>query len=357
MVLAEDRRGFPMKNVLVTGGSGFFGGILKNRLLSDGFNVVNIDLVADPDCHPHLTSVQGDIRDAALVDRLFAEERFDSVMHCAAMLAHEKIDDATLWSSNVDGTRTLADACRRHGVKSLVFTSSNCLWAHNAGRPVREDDPPAPVELYGRSKFAAEQVLQQFQSDLAVVVIRCPTIIDSGRLGLLAILFEFIDEGRKVWVVGNGANRYQFIYAQDLATACLQSMEFGRSETFHIGSDNVPTLREVYEAVIRAAGTASRVACLPRRATIAAMKLANRIGVSPLGPYHYRMIAEDFVFDTSHIKKMLGWCPSLTNEQMMVKAYLYYSQRRKEIDTRAGEVSAHSRPAAMGIIRLLKWIS
>ena len=93
-----------MKKVLVTGGSGFFGGILKNRLLAEGFNVVNLDLVADPDSHHNLTSVQGDIRDAARVDRLFAEERFDSVMHCAAMLAHEKIDDATLWSSK----------CRRH---------------------------------------------------------------------------------------------------------------------------------------------------------------------------------------------------------------------------------------------------
>ena len=203
-----------MKKVLVTGGSGFFGGILKNRLLAEGFNVVNLDLVADPDSHHNLTSVQGDIRDAARVDRLFAEERFDSVIHCAAMLAHEKIDDATLWSSNVDGTHTLADACRRRGVKSLVFTSSNCLWAHNVGHPVREDDPPAPVEIYGRSKFAAEQVLQQFHNDLAIVMIRCPTIIDSGRLGLLAILFEFIHEGRKVWVVGNGANRYQFIYAR-----------------------------------------------------------------------------------------------------------------------------------------------
>jgi hypothetical protein len=87
------------------------------------------------------------------------------------------------------------------------------------------------------------------------------------------------------------------------------------------------------------------------------MKLANRLGVSPLGPYHYRMIAEDFVFDTTRIKDMLGWKPSLSNQQMMVKAYLYYSERRKEIEARAGEVSAHSRPAAMGIIRLLKWIS
>jgi UDP-glucose 4-epimerase len=346
-----------MKKVLVTGGSGFFGSILKNRLLSEGFSVVNLDLVADPDRHEHLTSIRGDIRDCALLESLFAAEHFDTVMHCAAMLAHEKIDDNTIWTSNVDGTRNVAEAARRTGVRSLVFTSTNCLWAQNAGRPVREDDPPAPVELYGRSKLAAEEILKQYQNNLGVVIIRCPTIIDEGRLGLLAILFEFIDEGRRVWVVGDGGNRYQFIYAQDLATACIQSMDYGKSDLFNVGSDDVPTLREVYESIIRAAGTASRVAQLPQRPTIAAMKLAHKLGVSPLGPYHYRMIAEDFVFDTTHIREQLGWRPTLTNQQMMVKAYLYYSERRAEIDARAGEVSAHSRPAAMGVIRVLKWLS
>ena len=348
---------FSVKKVLVTGGSGFFGSILKNRLLGEGFSVVNLDLVADPDHHQQLTSIRGDIRDCALVDSLFAAEHFDTVMHCAAMLAHEKIDDNVIWTSNVDGTRNLADAARRNGVRSFVFTSTNCLWAHNAGRPVREDDPPAPVELYGRSKLAAEEALKQYENDLGVVIIRCPTIIDEGRLGLLAILFEFIDEGRKVWVVGNGGNRYQFIYAQDLATACMKAMEYGKSDLFNVGSDNVPTLREVYEAIIRAAGTKSRVARLPQGPTIAAMKLAHKLGVSPLGPYHYRMIAEDFVFDTTHIRERLGWRPTLTNQDMMIKAYRYYSDHRSEIDSRAGEVSAHSRPAAMGIIRQLKWLS
>src|ERR1017187_6228627 len=346
-----------MKKVLVTGGSGFFGSILKTRLLGEGFSVVNLDLVADPDRHEHLTSIRGDIRDCALLESLFAAEHFDAVMHCAAMLAHEKIDKNTIWTSNVDGTRNLTEAARRTGVRSLVFTSTNCLWAQNAGRPVREDDPPAPVELYGRSKLAAEQILKQYQDDLAVIIIRCPTIIDSGRLGLLAILFEFIDEGRRIWVVGDGGNRYQFIYAQDLATACLLAMEHGHSDLFHVGSDDVPTLREVYEAVIRAAGTGARVARLPKAPTIAAMKLAHNLGISPLGPYHYRMIAEDFVFDTTHIRRELGWRPTLTNQEMMVKAYEYYSQRRKEIDARAGEVSAHSRAAKMGVIRLLKWMS
>jgi UDP-glucose 4-epimerase len=344
-----------LKRVLVTGGSGFFGGILKRRLLAEGCAVVNVDLVADPDRHPNLTSIQGDIREKGLLAEIFARHAFTAVQHCAAMLAHDTISADDLWTSNVDGTRNIALACRQAGVAKLVFISTNCLWAHNVGHEVSEDEPPAPVELYGRSKLAAEEALKGFP-DLEVVTIRCPTIIDEGRLGLLAILFEFIEDGKRVWVVGDGANRYQFIYAQDLADACVSAMEYHATDLFHIGSENVTSLRQVYEAVIAAAGTKARVAQLPKAPTLAAMKVAHKLGISPLGPYHYRMIAEDFIFQTAKIRDRLGWKPTVTNDQMMVKAFLYYKQQRAAIHARTN-VSAHSKPTPMGVIRLLKWFS
>jgi UDP-glucose 4-epimerase len=344
-----------MSNVLITGGSGFFGGLLKRRLLDEGYDITNIDLVIDPDTHPNLTSIQGDIRDPQLLARLYAEGSFAATLHCAAQLAHDAIDDTLLWTSNVDGTRNLAEAARTASVRKFVFISSNCLWASNLGHEVTEDEPPNPIELYGKSKLAGEKILAEYP-DLDVVIIRCPTIIDSGRLGLLAILFEFIDDGKKVWVVGDGTNRYQFIYAQDLATACIQSLSYSGSNLFHIGSDHVTSLKAVYEAVIREAGSRSRVAHLPKAPTIAAMQLAHRLKLSPLGPYHYQMIAESFVFDTARIRRELGWTPTLTNDQMMVRAYRYYADNRRDIHSRT-DVSAHSKPASMGIIRLLKWIS
>ena len=344
------------KRILVTGGSGFFGGLLKRRLLDEGYACTNIDLVADDCVHEHLTSARGDIRDVALLQSVFAASRFDAVVHCAAQLAHDAVDDELLWTSNVDGTRNLAEAAKRAGVRKFVFISSNCLWASNLGREVTEEEPPNPIELYGKSKLAGEQVLAEYATDLDVITIRCPTIIDSGRLGLLAILFEFIDDGKKVWVVGYGENRYQFIYAQDLATACLKALDYEGSNLFHIGSEHVTSLRRVYEAVIREAGSRSRVASLPKGPTIAAMRLAHRLKLSPLGPYHYQMIAESFVFSTARIRRELGWTPTLTNEQMMVRAYRYYADNRAAIHART-EVSAHSRPASMGIIRALKWLS
>ena len=344
-----------MSRALVTGGSGFFGGILKRRLLALGWEVVSLDLIPDLDRHERLTSIAGDIRDGARLGELFAASGFDAVFHCAAMLAHDRVSEHDLWSSNVDGTRRVAEACAAAGVKHLVFISSNCLWAHDVGHEVGEDEPPAPAELYGRSKLAAEEVLGEFPG-VGPIVIRCPTIIDEGRLGLLAILFAFIEEGRRVWVVGDGSNRYQFIYAEDLVTACVQALSLEGPELFHIGSDNVSSLHQVYQAVIADAGTRARVASLPRGPALGLMRAAHALGISPLGPYHYRMIAENFVFDTHRIKQRLGWQPTLNNEQMMIKAFRYYHDRKSEIHARTN-VSAHSKPSTMGIIRLLKWFS
>jgi nucleoside-diphosphate-sugar epimerase len=348
-----------MSHVLVTGASGFFGGVLKRRLLREGHTVVNIDLEPDEDAGAAgLTSLQGDLRDGALVQSVFAENRFDAVYHVAAQLAHGmKMDEPLLWTSNVDATRLLAETAKAAGVRPFVFVSSNCLWASNLGHPVQEDnDIPAPVELYGKSKLAGEQLLQEFTGELDVVILRCPTIMDAGRLGLLAILYEFIDDHKTVWVVGDGSNRYQFIYADDLATACILGASYGRSALFHIGSDDVKSMRAVYEAVIAESGSKSKVRSLPKAPTIAAMMLAHKLRVSPLGPYHYKMIAESFMFDTTKIKRELGWQPTLTNEEMLLKSYAYYAENRNEIAGRTN-VSTHRKPAAMGAIRLLKWMS
>jgi UDP-glucose 4-epimerase len=343
-------------SIFLSGGSGFFGGILKRALLASGHGVVNFDLIPDRDTHPNLTSIQGDLRDPAAVAAAFAQHTIDGVAHIAAMLAHgSRVNDAEIWQSNVEGTRNLAQAARARGIESFVFTSTNCLWAKNFHRPVTEDDLPDPIEIYGRSKAAAENVLHEFP-DINPVIIRCPTIIDEGRLGLLAILFEFIQEGRKVWMVGDGGNRYQFIYAPDLADACMRALALGSPEILNIGSDNVRTMRDVFQSVIERAGTGARIVALPKRPALAAMELAHKLRISPLGPYHYKMIAEDFIFDTSRIKQTLAWQPTLTNEGMLLRAYEYYAKNKAEIESRTN-VSAHSKPAEMGGIRLLKWIS
>ena len=346
----------PAGTALVTGGSGFLGSLLLGELARRGWRCFNIDLQPGVVDHPHVRNVQGDIRSTDTLDRLFSEAHFDVVFHCAAALAHDCDDERFLWTSNVDGTRNIGERAWKFGVPKIIFTSSNCLWGEHFSRPVLETDTPNPVEVYGRSKWEAEKALTGFTSRMNTVILRCPTVIEAGRLGLLSILFEFIDGNRTVWVVGDGSNRYQFIYAGDLIEAMLRAVNFDGTDVFGIGSDDVRPLREVYEHVIQHAGSRSRVRSLPKAPAIAGMKLAHALRLSPLGPYHYKMIAESFRFDTTRIKRQLGWAPTLTNEEMLLRAYSYYHQHRREIETRDG-VSSHRKAADLGVIRLLKWIS
>lgn len=343
-------------SILVTGGAGFFGGMLKHALLDQGQEVVSVDLVEDTRSRDGLFNVQGDIRDQDGMRKLFREHKFETVYHCAAILAHAVKDKNFLWTSNVDGTRIVAEEARSAGTRALVFISSNCLWSKNFDEPVNEDEPTKPTEVYGHSKLEGEKILQGFANDLDVVTLRVPTIVDQGRLGLLAILFEFIEEGRRVWLVGPGNNKYQFLYAKDLINAVQKSAAMGRSDLFHLGSDNVSTLREVYAHVIEVAGTGARLASLPGWFALPAMRFAYWTKLSPLGPYQYKMIASTFMFDTTKAKKALEWEPTLTNKEMLAEAFHYYKENKAEIHNRK-DVSAHNQAAKMGIIRILKWIS
>lgn len=340
---------------LVTGSAGFFGGVLKDRLLADGWEVVGVDRLPDVE-QPGYAPRVIDLRDAIAVGKALNEFKPDAVFHCAAVLAHDRRNRANLWSSNVDGTANVARAAIDSGAKALVFISSNCLWSTSWDRPVTESDAPAPVEIYGRSKLAAEEHLLSLSKELPVKVLRCPTIVAAGRLGLLSILFEFIHEGRRVWMVGDGGNRYQFVSAEDLAQACLLLAGSSAAGIFHVGSEGVPTVREMLGGVIQRAGTKARLTQLPRRPAIAALRLLSSVGLSPLGPYHYRMIASSFVFDTTRLRNATGWRPTTGNTEMLWRAYQFYVEHLDEL-AREQNASPHRTLSGLGALRIVKWLS
>ena len=343
------------RRALVTGASGYFGGILARSLVARGIATVGLDRLDDPEPSASIVYAKADLRDPDAVRAVFRSHGpFDAVFHCAALMGHENPDPDDLWTSNVDGTRVLAEACIEAGVRKLVYTSTICVFGREYAHPVTEDEPTCPIEDYGRSKLEGERVLAGFADRLEWDAIRCPTIVSAGRLGLLAILFEFAKEGRRIYLVGDGSNRYSFVEANDLAAACLLAARAPGSHVYHVGSDRVKPLREVYQAVIDEAGSGSRLVRLPEKPAIAALKLLHALGVSPLGPYHARLIAGTFVFDASRIKHDLGWAPTRSNDEMLREAYRFFASR----DTaRSESLSAHRQGAKMGILRLVKWLS
>lgn len=344
-----------MKKYLITGGAGFFGSILKQDLLNDGNFCVNIDLEEDNYQHENYISITGDIRNKNLLQKIFSEHKFDAIFHCAALLAHEVKDEDALWNSNVGGTQNIAECAVEYGCKKIIFISSNCLWGKSFERPVTEEELPEPIEVYGKSKYECEKILLNNAGKFNAVIFRSPTIMDEGRLGLLSLLFEFIDDNKNIPLVGDGNNRYQFIYAKDLVAAMKAAVDYDKTDIFNIGSNNVKTFNDVYKYVIDRAGSKSRLVHFPKDLMTFLMKVCYLLKMSPLGPYQYKMISASFVFDTTKIKKTLGFKPTLSNEEMLYKSYEYYKNNREEIESRKN-VSAHRKNAHMGIIRLLKWI-
>jgi len=343
------------KKTLVTGAAGYFGGVLARYLSDRGVHVTSLDRLEDPSPDPRVVYARGDLRRPEEVRKVFEDHGpFDAVFHCAAVMGHERPDPRDLWESNVDGTRLIANLSMERGVRKLVYTSTICVYGKQYEHPVSESEPTCPIEDYGRSKLEGEKILAEFEGRLDADSIRCPTIVSAGRLGLLAIFFEFVKEGRKVWLVGDGSNRYQFVAAEDLAEACLLSSRAPGSHVYGVGSDRVKPLRDVYQAVIDAAGTGSRLARLPATPALLLLGFLHRLRLSPLGPYHSRLINGTFVFDTTAVKRNLGWQPKRTNDEMLVDAYRYYTEK----DARRSEsLSAHRQGAKMGVLRLVKWLS
>lgn len=263
-----------MKTILITGGAGFFGTILKKEFLKKDYVCISIDLEPDSFTDPNFIAIQGDIRNRELLDSLFQKYNFDAIFHCAAMLAHDRSKKNELWTSNVDGTQNIADYAKKYQVPKIIFISSNCLWAQNFDTPVKETEFPNPIEIYGKSKWEGEKILMSQKHIVPCIIFRSPTIMDEGRLGLLSILFEFIDENRKLPMVGDGKNIYQFIYAKDFVHAFELALDYPKSEIFNIGSDHVKTFNEVYEYVIQKSGSKSKLRHYPKSIMTLGMKIA-----------------------------------------------------------------------------------
>jgi nucleoside-diphosphate-sugar epimerase len=305
----------------VTGGSGFVGRHLLRRLLAEGHAVSSLDLA--PFDLPGAHAIAGDVRDPEAARRLCRGA--DVVVHAAAALPSSG-SRRELRSVNVDGTRTILSAARSAGVRRVVVVSSGVVYGLQPP-PVREDAVPAPIEPYGRTKLAAEALARAE----GAVILRPTAVVGPERLGLYAILFRWIDEGRRVYVLGSGRTRYQLLAVDDLVEAVVRAAHRGcPGETYNLGATQVRTIREELEELIRRAGSASTVAPLPARPARLVLAGLAAARLSPLSPWHYRSAGCDVVLDVSKARRELGWEPRRSNAEALVATYDWYAAHSGE---------------------------
>ena len=334
---------------LVTGGSGYFGSLLVERLVADGHHVRNLDLLAAD--HPDgVEFVAGDVRDRAIVDE--AVNGCDAVFNNVAQVPLAQ-DEYLLRSVNVDGTRILLDACHDRGVSKVVHTSSSAVFGVPDTNPVLPSTVPKPQEAYGHAKLAAEWAcLDAARDGLDVSIVRPRTILGHGRLGIFGILFDWIADGADPVVLGDGSNRYQFVHADDLADAIVRAGASDGPAIFNIGTDRFGTMADALRHVCAHAGTGSRVRSVPAGPTSALMKATARLGLTPFAPYHWLMYAKSMWFDVEHAREQLDWEPRFSTDEMFAQSYDWFLANRAT--TERGDASHHRRTTPQGALRLAK---
>ena len=336
---------------LITGGSGYFGSLLRDRFCARGRAVRIFDLSDSTDRRPEVSFIQGDIRDAAAVAK--ACDGVRSVFHCVAQVPLAK-DKSLFESVNIGGTRVLLDAAVKARVVKFVYVSSSAVFGAPKQNPVTEETPPTPAEAYGRAKLEGENLCKAYAANgLDVSIIRPRTILGHGRLGIFQILFEWIREGRNVPVLGRGDNQYQFVHADDLAEACILAAARPGSAIYNCGAERFGTMRQALEQLCSHAGTGSSVRSVPMTPAVWAMHLTSAMGLSPLGPYHALMYGRSLYFDIRKAQAELGWRPKFSNQEMLAQSYDWYLAHREEILNSEG-ASHHRSAVKQGILGVVK---
>jgi len=339
------------QKALITGGSGYFGSLLRDRLLAQGQAVRVFDLSDASDRKRAVEFVPGDIRDEASVKKAGAD--CEVIYHCVAQVPLAK-DRELFHSVNVHGTENLLRTALAGKVRKVIYVSSSAVFGVPKTNPVTEQTPPSPGEAYGRAKLEGETMCREYAArGLDVSIIRPRTIMGHGRLGIFQILFEWIREGYNVPVFGSGNNVYQFVHADDLAEACILAAARPGATTYNCGAAEFDTMRAALETLCAHAQTGSRVRSVPMKPAVALMNLTSAIGLSPLGAYHAMMYGRSLYFDIAKAQRELHWQPRFSTDQMFAQSYDWYLANRETILHSSG-ASHHRSAVKQGILALVK---
>jgi nucleoside-diphosphate-sugar epimerase len=339
-----------MRLHLVTGGSGFIGSRVARRLHALGERVRVLDIVRD-------SSLPGEIefRQASVCDRqaVASAMRGVDVLHHHAALVAQSDAGRRYHAVNAKGSRLLAEEAVRAGVATIVHVSSTAVYGLPPDGPITAATVPQPFEPYGRSKLLGERWMAEIcdRAGIPLITIRPRVTLGEGRLGIFQILFQWIREGRRLYIIGDGSNRMQFVHVDDLIDFTLLALAEGRTATYNVGTDRFGTLREELEGLIAHAGSDSRVTGLPVAPAAMLLGALHRLHLSPLVAWHSRTYHRDCYFDVAPLIE-LGWRPRYTNRAMLIENYGWYCRQRQKIAPVTPHRSALAQ-RAIGLVRRL----
>jgi UDP-glucose 4-epimerase len=221
--------------------------------------------------------VQGSINDVELVNRLFAEERYEAVFHLAAYAAEglSHFIKRFNYNNNLIGSVNLINASINYGVKRFVFTSSIAVYGTSPVLPMTEETEAHPEDSYGIAKLAVEQELRACREmfGLEYVIFRPHNVygerqnIGDKYRNVVGIFMNQILQGKPMTVFGDGAQTRAFSYIGDVAPVIAESLHTAGAtdQTFNIGADQPYSVNELAECVAQAMGAKADIVHKPAR--------------------------------------------------------------------------------------------
>lgn len=308
--------------VLVTGGAGFIGSTLVDRLLAEGHDVTVIDdlsrgrlenLVGAREAGERFAFHQLNLTDPAIVD-VVADSAPEVVFHLAAQIdvrlsVEDPVYDAEV---NVVGTVRLAEAARRAGVRRIVFTSSGgSIYGPVTELPVPESRPVDPMSPYAAGKVAGEIYLEMFSrlygiewAAVAPANVYGPRQDPHGEAGVVAIFSQRLLVGESTRVFGDGGNTRDYVFVDDVVDAFVRaaSVEAAAGLRFNVGTGVETSDRELHTLVAEAAGSGDDPDYAPAR--------LGDVARSAL--------------DASRAAEVLGWTPQVPIREGVARTVDYF---------------------------------
>lgn len=268
--------------ILVTGGAGYIGAHCAKALHEAGHRSVVLDNLSTGHRDFVLWSplVEGDVRDAGFLDRLFIAQRFDAVMHFAAhaLVAESVANPGMYYDNNVHGTNVLLSAMVRAGIRLLVFSSSCAIYGEPEKIPITETAAKAPVNPYGMTKLICERMMDDFGISDGLRSVRLRYFnaagadpegmigedhspethaVPSAIMAAMGLTPEFVVFGRDYGTPDGSAVR-DYIHVSDIAAAHVKAVEHllkgGPTAAVNLGTGKGSSVREIIAMVSRISG-------------------------------------------------------------------------------------------------------
>lgn len=244
-------------NVLVTGGAGFIGSHIVDKLINEGLDVVVIDNLSTgklENLNEKAKFYNLDITSKQLAT-VFEKEKIDVVIHQAAQTDVQKslqdpISDSKV---NINGTINLLKCCRKYNVRKIIYASSAAVYGKPEYLPIDEKHPIQPMSFYGISKFTPENYFRIYKElyGLNYTILRYSNIYgprqdSKGEGGVIAIFIDKLLNEQTPIIFGDGEQTRDFLYVEDVAEANFRAIFKGDGEILNISTNTRISINQLY---------------------------------------------------------------------------------------------------------------